>query len=136
MAEYGGNFYGFGNKNVSASYWARDIVKIDSDTLTYSVEIQSGKEHQTPPEAVWGYAFTVFPVYDSYTSRGALVNPLTRIQTTEHGVEIRQNFFIDKLSLASMDGMSCVLSKLINGEPITSLETEMPSLFANEIISK
>ena len=103
---------------------------MDGDTLTFSLEVQSGKEHQTPKEALWGFAFTVIPVYNSYTSRGAL----TRIQTTE-GVEVRENF-IHKLSLASVDAMTCILSKLINGDPPTSLEEDIPSLFTNEIMSK
>jgi len=48
-----------------------------------------------------------------------------------------EQFFIDKLSLAAVDTMSCMLAKLINGEPATKLEIEMPSLFSkNEIFSR
>jgi len=57
VAEYGGNFYGFGNRSGMPSYWSRDLIKIDGDTVSYEIVIHSGKEQHTPPEAVWGNEF-------------------------------------------------------------------------------
>ena len=59
VAEYGGNTYGFGSRSVLGSGWPTDQVKVEGDTVTFSFEMRSGREHNTPDRAIWGFACTV-----------------------------------------------------------------------------
>ncbi|KAI8513245.1 putative E3 ubiquitin-protein ligase HTD4 [Branchiostoma belcheri] len=47
VAEYGGNTLGYGSRSV------------DGDTVTFSFEMRSGREHNTPDRAMWGFLITV-----------------------------------------------------------------------------
>ena len=55
LSEYGGNTYGYGSRSVLGSGWPKDIVKVDGDTVTIAFEMRSGREHNTPDKAVWGF---------------------------------------------------------------------------------
>uniref|UniRef100_T1J2Q6 HECT domain-containing protein n=1 Tax=Strigamia maritima TaxID=126957 RepID=T1J2Q6_STRMM len=59
ITEYGGNTMGFGSRSVLGSGWPKDLVKIDGDTVTFSFEMRSGREHNTPDKAMWGFLITV-----------------------------------------------------------------------------
>ena len=59
VAEYGGNTFGFGSRSVLGSGWPKDLVKVDGDTVTFSFEMRSGREHNTPDKAMWGFLCTV-----------------------------------------------------------------------------
>ncbi|XP_055958013.1 probable E3 ubiquitin-protein ligase HECTD4 [Patella vulgata] len=59
IAEYGGNTFGFGSRSVLGSGWPKDLVKVDGDTVTFSFEMRSGREHNTPDKAMWGFLATV-----------------------------------------------------------------------------
>jgi E3 ubiquitin-protein ligase HECTD4 len=59
VAEYGGNTYGFGSRSVLGAGWPKDPVKVEGDTVTFSFEMRSGREHNTPDRACWGFACTV-----------------------------------------------------------------------------
>ncbi|XP_063396384.1 probable E3 ubiquitin-protein ligase HECTD4 [Mytilus trossulus] len=59
VAEYGGNTYGFGSRSVLGSGWPKDLVKVEGDTVTFSFEMRSGREHNTPDKAMWGFMCTV-----------------------------------------------------------------------------
>eukprot|EP00116_Pleurobrachia_bachei_P004916 sb/3465178/ len=59
VAEYGGNTIGFGSRSVLGSGWPTDQVKVEGDTVTFSFEMRSGREHNTPDRAIWGFACTV-----------------------------------------------------------------------------
>ncbi|KAK7087914.1 probable E3 ubiquitin-protein ligase HECTD4 isoform X2 [Littorina saxatilis] len=59
VAEYGGNTYGFGSRSVLGSGWPKDLVKVEGDTVTFSFEMRSGREHNTPDKAMWGFLCTV-----------------------------------------------------------------------------
>ncbi|KAJ8312853.1 hypothetical protein KUTeg_010226 [Tegillarca granosa] len=48
VAEYGGNTFGFGSRSVLGSGWPKDLVKM-----------RSGREHNTPDKAMWGFHVTV-----------------------------------------------------------------------------
>lgn len=59
VAEYGGNTLGFGSRSVLGSGWPKDLVRVEGDTVTFSFEMRSGREHNTPNKAMWGFAVTV-----------------------------------------------------------------------------
>ncbi|XP_014675681.1 PREDICTED: LOW QUALITY PROTEIN: probable E3 ubiquitin-protein ligase HECTD4 [Priapulus caudatus] len=59
VAEYGGNTLGFGSRSVLGSGWPKDLVKVEGDTVTFSFEMRSGREHNTPDKAMWGFLVTV-----------------------------------------------------------------------------
>ena len=50
---------GFGSKSVLGSGWPKDVMKIDGDTITLSFEMRSGREHNTPDKAVWGFKASI-----------------------------------------------------------------------------
>ena len=39
--------------------WPGDVVKVDGDTVTLSFEMRSGREHNTPDRALWGFRLSV-----------------------------------------------------------------------------
>ena len=59
VAEYGGNSFGFGSRSVLGNGWPKDLVKVEGDTLTMTFEMRSGREHNTPDKAMWGFACTI-----------------------------------------------------------------------------
>ncbi|XP_052243277.1 probable E3 ubiquitin-protein ligase HECTD4 isoform X2 [Dreissena polymorpha] len=59
VAEYGGNTYGFGSRSVLGSGWPKDLVRVEGDTVTFSFEMRSGREHNTPDKALWGFLVTI-----------------------------------------------------------------------------
>lgn len=59
VAEYGGNTFGYGSRSVLGSGWPKDLVKVEGDTVTCTFEMRSGREHNTPDKAMWGFLITV-----------------------------------------------------------------------------
>ncbi|XP_062874264.1 probable E3 ubiquitin-protein ligase HECTD4 isoform X2 [Trichomycterus rosablanca] len=59
VTEYGGNTLGYGSRSVLGTGWPKDLVKVEGDTVTFSFEMRSGREHNTPDKAMWGFACTV-----------------------------------------------------------------------------
>ncbi|XP_013380029.1 probable E3 ubiquitin-protein ligase HECTD4 isoform X2 [Lingula anatina] len=59
VSEYGGNTMGYGSRSVLGAGWPKDLVKVDGDTVTLSFEMRSGREHNTPDKAMWGFMVTV-----------------------------------------------------------------------------
>lgn len=35
------------------------LLQVDGDTVTFSFEMRSGREHNTPDKAMWGFLVTV-----------------------------------------------------------------------------
>lgn len=66
LLEFGGNYYGYGNRFFYGPGWARNLVKLcDGCSVQYNFEMKSGREHSVPDKALWGYQFTLFPVMDN-----------------------------------------------------------------------
>ena len=59
LGEYGGNTMGFGSRSVLGGGWPGDVLRVDGDTLTVSFEMRSGREHNTPDRALWGFRLSV-----------------------------------------------------------------------------
>ena len=60
VGEYGGNTFGYGSRSVLGAGWPKDIMKIDGDTVTISFEMRSGREHNTPDKAMWGFKVRIY----------------------------------------------------------------------------
>ena len=59
VIEFGGNTHGFGSKSVLGAGWPKDILRVDGDTVTIVFEVRSGREHNTPDKAVWGFKINI-----------------------------------------------------------------------------
>lgn len=59
VVEYGGNSFGYGSRSVLGNGWPKDLVKVEGDTVTLTFEMRSGREHNTPDKAMWGFACTI-----------------------------------------------------------------------------
>ena len=59
VGEYGGNTLGYGSRSVLGGGWPGDVVKVDGDTVTLTFEMRSGREHNTPDRALWGFRLSV-----------------------------------------------------------------------------
>ena len=59
MGEYGGNTLGYGSRSVLGGGWPGDVMKVDGDTVTVTFEMRSGREHNTPDRALWGFRLSV-----------------------------------------------------------------------------
>ena len=59
VGEYGGNTLGYGSRSVLGGGWPGDVIKVDGDTVTLSFEMRSGREHNTPDRALWGFRLSV-----------------------------------------------------------------------------
>ena len=52
--------------------------QVEGDTVTFTFEMKSGREHSTPDRAMWGFACTVRPqesTEDSPTGKGVALDP-------------------------------------------------------------
>ncbi|GFO01128.1 HECT domain-containing e3 ubiquitin protein ligase 4 [Plakobranchus ocellatus] len=59
VCEYGGNNFGYGSRSVLGNGWPKDLVKVEGDTVTLTFEMRSGREHNTPDKAMWGFSCTI-----------------------------------------------------------------------------
>ena len=137
VAEYGGNTYGYGSRSVLGGGWPSQSVKVcviftggggtmthrvllqvEGDTVTIMFEMKSGREHNTPDKAVWGFACTVRPQEVS-TDDGCSSLP----------------FMID-LSLA-ITSLSCsLISQLYDGPSVSTAEQECQALMISPLLQR
>ena len=59
VGEYGGNTLGYGSRSVLGGGWPGDVMKVDGDSVTLTFEMRSGREHNTPDRALWGFRLSV-----------------------------------------------------------------------------
>ena len=59
VGEYGGNTLGYGSRSVLGGGWPGDVMKVEGDTVTAIFEMRSGREHNTPDRALWGFRLSV-----------------------------------------------------------------------------
>ena len=78
-------------------------LKVEGDTVTFSFEMRSGREHNTPDKAMWGFACTVRAQVLTLTLCGRANSPvclLTEvISALEKGQSMSHSFtclFINK----------------------------------------
>ena len=59
VAEYGGNSFGVGGRGVVRLGWPKEAVKVEGEAVTFSFQVKSARERNTPDHAVWGFCCTV-----------------------------------------------------------------------------
>uniref|UniRef100_A0A803W0B6 HECT domain E3 ubiquitin protein ligase 4 n=1 Tax=Ficedula albicollis TaxID=59894 RepID=A0A803W0B6_FICAL len=127
VAEYGGNTLGYGRGSVLGTGWPKDLVKVHSvqillklvegDTVTFSFEMRSGREHNTPDKAMWGFACTV------------------RAQESSEDVSGGLPFLVD-LALG-LSVLACSMLRILyNGPEITKDEETCQELLRSKLLQR
>ncbi|XP_036132418.1 probable E3 ubiquitin-protein ligase HECTD4 isoform X13 [Molossus molossus] len=115
VAEYGGNTLGYGSRSVLGTGWPKDLVKVEGDTVTFSFEMRSGREHNTPDKAMWGFACTV------------------RAQESSEDVSGGLPFLVD-LALG-LSVLACSMLRILyNGPEITKEEEACQELLRSKLL--
>jgi len=143
VAEFGGNFYGYGSRTGNTGYWPSDLVRVEGDSLTYTFEVRSGREQHSPENAIWGFSFAVYPIFDTNPSQDSLEDiaaeaeqsELPEIRNESRRTLLKQHCFIDRLTLLALDVMSCFVAKLAGPAPLDPTEKEIQSIFAIPLLS-
>ncbi|XP_049722943.1 probable E3 ubiquitin-protein ligase HECTD4 isoform X3 [Elephas maximus indicus] len=117
VAEYGGNALGYGSRSVLGTGWPKDLVKVEGDTVTFSFEMRSGREHNTPDKAMWGFACTV------------------RAQESSEDVSGGLPFLVD-LALG-LSVLACSMLRILyNGPEITKEEEACQELLRSKLLQR
>ncbi|XP_029777318.1 probable E3 ubiquitin-protein ligase HECTD4 isoform X2 [Suricata suricatta] len=117
VAEYGGNTLGYGSRSVLGTGWPKDLVKVEGDTVTFSFEMRSGREHNTPDKAMWGFACTV------------------RAQESSEDVSGGLPFLVD-LALG-LSVLACSMLRILyNGPEITKEEDACQELLRSKLLQR
>ncbi|XP_041436316.1 probable E3 ubiquitin-protein ligase HECTD4 isoform X3 [Xenopus laevis] len=117
VAEYGGNTLGYGSRSVLGTGWPKDLVKVEGDTVTFSFEMRSGREHNTPDKAMWGFACTV------------------RAQESSEDVSGGLPFLVD-LALG-LSVLACSMLRILyNGPEITKEELTCHNLLRSKLLQR
>ncbi|KAG9487790.1 hypothetical protein GDO78_007527 [Eleutherodactylus coqui] len=117
VAEYGGNTLGYGSRSVLGTGWPKDLVKVEGDTVTFSFEMRSGREHNTPDKAMWGFSCTV------------------RAQESSEDVSGGLPFLVD-LALG-LSVLACSMLRILyNGPEITKEELTCHDLLRSKLLQR
>ncbi|XP_050780208.1 probable E3 ubiquitin-protein ligase HECTD4 isoform X3 [Gopherus flavomarginatus] len=117
VAEYGGNTLGYGSRSVLGTGWPKDLVKVEGDIVTFSFEMRSGREHNTPDKAMWGFACTV------------------RAQESSEDVSGGLPFLVD-LALG-LSVLACSMLRILyNGPEITKDEETCQELLRSKLLQR
>nr|XP_060642062.1 probable E3 ubiquitin-protein ligase HECTD4 isoform X2 [Anolis sagrei ordinatus] len=117
VAEYGGNTLGYGSRSVLGTGWPKDLVKVEGDTVTFSFEMRSGREHNTPDKAMWGFTCTV------------------RAQESSEDVSGGLPFLVD-LALG-LSVLACSMLRILyNGPEITKEEEACQELLRSKLLQR
>ncbi|XP_060106352.1 probable E3 ubiquitin-protein ligase HECTD4 isoform X1 [Heteronotia binoei] len=117
VAEYGGNTLGYGSRSVLGTGWPKDLVKVEGDTVTFSFEMRSGREHNTPDKAMWGFSCTV------------------RAQESSEDVSGGLPFLVD-LALG-LSVLACSMLRILyNGPEITKEEETCQELLRSKLLQR
>ncbi|XP_030623120.1 LOW QUALITY PROTEIN: probable E3 ubiquitin-protein ligase HECTD4 [Chanos chanos] len=131
VTEYGGNTLGYGSRSVLGTGWPKDLVKctntlslllfivfqVEGDTVTFSFEMRSGREHNTPDKAMWGFSCTV------------------RAQECSEDVSCGLPFLAD-LALG-LSVLSCSMLRILyNGPELTPEEEACHNLLCSKLLQR
>ncbi|XP_041456057.1 probable E3 ubiquitin-protein ligase HECTD4 isoform X4 [Lytechinus variegatus] len=117
VVEYGGNTYGYGSRSVLGSGWPKDLVKVEGDTVTFNFEMRSGREHNTPDKALWGFSCTVRAQESSEDCTSGLP-------------------FVADLALGLTVLGSSLLKVLYEGPEVTGAEERCHALLSSKMIQR
>uniref|UniRef100_A0A671K5X4 Probable E3 ubiquitin-protein ligase HECTD4 n=1 Tax=Sinocyclocheilus anshuiensis TaxID=1608454 RepID=A0A671K5X4_9TELE len=128
VSEYGGNTMGYGSRSVLGTGWPKDLVKVrisdtmlsgkvEGDTVTFSFEMRSGREHNTPDKAMWGFSCTVRAQESSEDVSGGLP-------------------FLADLALG-LSVLACAMLRILyNGPDITREEEACHDLLCSKLLQR
>ncbi|XP_051557544.1 probable E3 ubiquitin-protein ligase HECTD4 [Myxocyprinus asiaticus] len=117
VSEYGGNTMGYGSRSVLGTGWPKDLVKVEGDTVTFSFEMRSGREHNTPDKAMWGFSCTVRAQESSEDVSGGLP-------------------FLADLALG-LSVLACAMLRILyNGPDITREEEACRDLLCSKLLQR
>ncbi|TRY90504.1 hypothetical protein DNTS_002641, partial [Danionella cerebrum] len=117
VSEYGGNTMGYGSRSVLGTGWPKDLVKVEGDTVTFSFEMRSGREHNTPDKAMWGFSCTVRAQESSEDVSGGLP-------------------FLADLALG-LSVLACAMLRILyNGPEITREEEACQDLLCSKLLQR
>lgn len=117
VSEYGGNTMGYGSRSVLGTGWPKDLVKVEGDTVTFSFEMRSGREHNTPDKAMWGFSCTVRAQESSEDVSGGLP-------------------FLADLALG-LSVLACAMLRILyNGPEITREEEACHDLLCSKLLQR
>uniref|UniRef100_A0A8C1NN10 Uncharacterized protein n=1 Tax=Cyprinus carpio TaxID=7962 RepID=A0A8C1NN10_CYPCA len=117
VSEYGGNIMGYGSRSVLGTGWPKDLVKVEGDTVTFSFEMRSGREHNTPDKAMWGFSCTVRAQESSEDVSGGLP-------------------FLADLALG-LSVLACAMLRILyNGPDITREEEACHDLLCSKLLQR
>ncbi|KPP60610.1 hypothetical protein Z043_121374, partial [Scleropages formosus] len=117
VTEYGGNTLGYGSRSVLGTGWPKDLVKVEGDTVTFSFEMRSGREHNTPDKAMWGFSCTVRAQESSEDVSGGLP-------------------FLADLALG-LSVLACSMLRILyNGPEITREEEACQDLLCSKLLQR
>ncbi|XP_076346000.1 putative E3 ubiquitin-protein ligase HECTD4 isoform X3 [Tachypleus tridentatus] len=117
VAEYGGNTLGYGSRSVLGNGWPSDFVKVDGDTVTFSFEMRSGREHTSPDSAMWGFLVTVRAQESAEEVTGGLP-------------------FLADLALGLSVVACTMLQLLYQGEPLSAEDEECKHLLQSTVLQR
>ncbi|CAL8117604.1 unnamed protein product [Orchesella dallaii] len=132
ISEFGGNYFGYGNRFFSGPGWPRSLLKVDGNNLSYSFEMKSGREHNVPDKALYGFAFTIYPIFDcsdlQKPSRNDDVSDPDSLSPIAPG-------FTTMTALHCIDVIQNISRVLLQGAPPTQDEKKTNILLENRLVS-
>lgn len=134
LFEFGGNYYGYGNRFFNGPGWARPMIKLcDGSSVQYSFEMKSGREHSVPDKALYGYQFTLFPVMDN----SDLLKPQKDTSNENDNLPLYPITpgFATTAALHCIDVMQNICRVLLEGSALTTMEKNNAVLLENRLVA-
>jgi len=91
---------------------------VEGDTVTVTFEMKSGREHNTPDKAVWGFACIVRPQEVTSDDRCTSLP------------------FIIDLSLSITSLSCCMIGQLFNGAAVSSSEQKCEAMMMSPLLQR
>lgn len=142
VLEFGGNYYGHGNRFFSGPGWNRQVVKLcDGSSIQYNFEMKSGREHSVPDKAVWGYQFTIFPIMDTSDPLMPQREITSPTEQQEENVSTPSSLHPVSPGFATMTTLHCIdviqntARVLLNGSSSTPEENANGVLLENKLVA-
>ena len=95
----------------------KSLSQVDGDTVTFTFEMKSGREHSTPDKAMWGFSCTV--------------RPQETVEDSPSGLPFLLDLYL------SISSISCsLIGQLFAGVPSTPDEIKCASLMESSLLQK
>ncbi len=114
--EFGGNTYGFGSKSTLGEGWPSEVLQVNGDSVSFSLEMKSGRESATPDRAVWGIKI--------------------QVSCTEPGEETAEHSFLQDLTQALTSNLCKQLEVLYEGQKVLKEEQECGEMLESALLQR